>query len=168
MALRNILNDGDPTLLKKSRPVVEFNDRLHVLLDDMRETIIDAEGAGLAAPQVGVLRRAVLIVDFSQLDGELNEHIIEMINPEIINIEGEQIGFEGCLSIPGMMGLVKRPMKVRVKALDRYGKEFELEREEMTARAICHEVDHLDGILYTSLTDEFYSNDEIEEMMQEA
>lgn len=165
MALRNILGEGEPALLRKCRPVKEFDDRLHTLLDDMRETMLDAEGAGLAAPQVGVLRRAVVVMDFTIEDSEPSDCIIELINPEITQMEGEQEGLEGCLSLPGKMGIVKRPMKVKVKAYDRFGKEFEVEREALTARAICHELDHLDGILYTTLASTVFDNEELDEYL---
>ena len=136
MAIRKIHEVGDPCLTKVCRPVTEFNDRLHELLD---------------APQVGILRRVCIVED------EQGE-IIELINPEIIKTEGEQTGLEGCLSVPGKYGIVTRPMVVRVRAQDRYGTEFEVEDEELTARCFCHEIEHLDGHLYTEhckvLTDE--------------
>ncbi len=144
MALRNILQEGDPTLNKKSRYVNEYNQRLHELLDDMRETLLTSDGVGLAAPQVGILRRVVLVLDTSKEAFFPEEQIIELINPEIIAAEGEQEGPEGCLSIPGVYGIVKRPMKVTVRAFDRNGNEFEVSGEMLTARAFCHEIDHLD------------------------
>lgn len=164
MAIRNILDGNDPSLLKTSRLVTDFNKRLHVLLDDMRETLIDANGLGLAAPQVGVLRRAVLIVDTSIETEDAEEQIVELINPEIIAKSGEQSGSEGCLSIPGVYGLVKRPDLVRVKALDRYGNKFEIWGKHLTARALCHEIDHLNGVVFTSLTDHILSQEELEEL----
>lgn len=142
MALRNIVKLGDPVLKKISRSVLNFDDRLHILLDDMKDTLIDAQGAGLAAPQVGVLRR-VCLVDVGDEDG-----IIELINPSIVEKRGLQFEAEGCLSIPGESGITKRPMWVKVKAQDRYGKTFYIEGEGLKARAFCHEIDHLDGILY--------------------
>ena len=152
MALRTIVLEGDSCLTKVCRPVTAFNGRLHQLLDDMAETLADANGAGLAAPQVGILRRVCLVLD------EANECYLELVNPEIIKTEGEQTGLEGCLSVPGKYGIVTRPMVVRVRAQDRYGTEFEVEDEELTARCFCHEIEHLDGHLYTEhckvLTDE--------------
>ena len=151
MAIRKIHEVGDPCLTKVCRPVTEFNDRLHELLDDMADTLEEAGGVGLAAPQVGILRRVCIVED------EQGE-IIELINPEIIKTEGEQTGLEGFLSVPGKYGFVTRPMVVRVRAQDRYGTEFEVDDEELTARCFCHEIDHLDGHLYTEhckvLTDE--------------
>lgn len=144
MALRNILTDTDETLRKRSREVVRFDRRLHMLLDDMRETLREEKGAGLAAVQVGVLRR-VCIVEVEEGD------LVELINPEIVRSEGEQTDAEGCLSIPGRVGIVTRPMKVLVRAQDRDGKTFEVEGEGMKARALCHEVDHLDGKLYSDI-----------------
>ena len=167
MATRNILKDGEPGLTKKSRAVTDFNKRLHILLGDMRETLIEANGLGLAAPQVGVLRRAVIIVDTS-IDSEyIDDQIIELINPEIIGECGEQTGSEGCLSKPGIYGIVTRPELVSVRAQDRYGKVFELSAEGLTARAVCHECDHLDGVMFTSLTDRFLTEEELEQLAAE-
>lgn len=160
MALRNIIKEGDPILLKKSRPVTAFNERLHILIDDMRETLLNAEGIGLAAPQVGVLRRVVLVRDVSRQDRPPREQIIELVNPEIVTQEGQQSGGEGCLSLPGIMGIVKRPMYVRVKAQDRYGGQFEVRGEGLIARAFCHELDHLEGQLFTRLAEELFHVDE--------
>ena len=164
MAIRNILRDGDPSLLKKSRAVTDFNSRLHVLLDDMRQTLLEANGLGLAAPQVGVLRRAVLIVDLSIDSEEPKERIIELINPVILAKSGEQTGSEGCLSVPGVYGIVRRPELVKIKAQDRYGNSFELWGKDLTARAICHEIDHLDGTVFTTLAERFLTEEELEEM----
>jgi len=181
MATREILKDGERGLRKKSRPVTEYNKRLFELIDDMRETLIEANGLGLAAPQVGVLRRVAIIVDSTEdensdteaegeLDEELTEEqiaekinskIIELINPEIIDSEGEQTGREGCLSVPGVYGIVKRPNTVRFKAQDRNGKSFELEVSELTARAVCHEIDHLDGVIFTTLAERILSEEEL-------
>ena len=161
MALRNILTKEDPALYKKSRPVTNFDDRLHVLLDDMRETLLSANGVGLAAPQVGVLRRVVLVIETNVPDGE-EETIIELINPEILETSGEQDGPEGCLSVPGEYGLVKRPMNVRVRAQDRDGKTFEVEGTGLTARCFCHEIDHLDGTVFTSLCERMLTQEELE------
>ena len=162
MALRNILHDGDPLLLKKSRIVTDFNKRLHVLLDDMRETLINAAGLGLAAPQVGILRRAVLVVDMITEDGDPYDRIIELVNPEIIEETGEQCGQEGCLSIPGVYGIVRRPLELRVKAQDRYGETFDMWCKDITARAVCHEIDHLNGVLFTTIADRILTEEEIE------
>ena len=160
MALRTILTDEDPALHKQCRPVTSFDDRLGDLLDDMKETLAQANGAGLAAPQVGILRRAVIVVD-------ANDEMLELVNPEIIAREGEQEGFEGCLSVPGRWGVVKRPMKAKVRAQDRNGNFFEVEGEEIVARCFCHELDHLDGHLFTELAGRLYTNEELEEMMAE-
>ena len=160
MALRNILIEGEPTLEKTSRPVTEFNNRLHTLLDDMRETLIDSNGVGLAAPQVGVLRRAVLVLETNVEEGE-DEYVIELINPEIIKTEGEQTGPEGCLSVPGVYGYVTRPEYVVVRAQDRDGNSFEVEGWGLTARAFCHEIDHLDGHLFLEKSDHIMSEEEL-------
>ena len=165
MAIRNILRNGDPSLLKKSREVNDFNKRLHILLDDMRETLIEANGLGLAAPQVGVLRRAVLVVDLNIESEEPEERIIELVNPVIIAKSGDQPGSEGCLSVPGVYGIVSRPVLVKIKANDRHGNEFELWGKDVTARAICHEIDHLNGVIFTSLTDQFLTEEELAEMV---
>lgn len=160
MALRNILHDGDPTLAKKSRTVESFDDRLHELLDDMHVTMYHANGVGLAAPQIGVLRRVVLALDYGDFDGEMAEEITyELINPEIIYQSGENRGQEGCLSVPGLVGFVTRPDHVKVKAQDRYGKWFELDAHGLLARILCHEIDHLDGLLYKRLCDRLYDRD---------
>ena len=155
MAIRRILTDDDPALHKKCHYITKFDEKLWALLDDLKETLADASGAGLAAPQVGIVRRAVIVVTD---DGEM----LELINPEVIDQEGEQDGLEGCLSIPGMWGYVKRPMRVRVKAQDRNGQWFEVEGEEIMARCFCHEIEHLDGHMYTEHTDQLYTSDEIE------
>ena len=155
MALRKIVEMGDPCLNKVCRPVTAFNSRLHALLDDMVETLADANGAGLAAPQVGVLRRVCIVMD------EDSEEYIELINPEIVAQSGEQTGLEGCLSVPGKWGIVTRPNVVRVRAQDRDGQWFEVEGEELTARAFCHEIEHLDGHLYTEHIDHFLSEEEL-------
>ena len=140
MALRNILKDGDPALRKICRPVTEFDEKLAQLLDDLGETLHHTDGVGLAAPPVGVLRR-VFIMDFG--DG-----IIEAVNPEIVSTKGMQEGPEGCLSFPGEYGIVRRPQKAKLKAQDRHGKWFTLTGEDLVARCICHENDHLDGIVF--------------------
>lgn len=143
MALRNIRVDDDPILRKNSRKVEAFDQRLEMLIDDMFDTMYDANGVGLAAVQVGVLKQ-VIVID----TGEEGEKLV-LINPEIIATEGEQTGGEGCLSIPGKNGIVTRPQKVTVRALDREGKVFEKTGEDLLARAFCHEIDHLSGVLYT-------------------
>lgn len=162
MALRNILLEGEPQLLKRSRPVTEFNERLHILLDDMRDTLIHAGGVGLAAPQVGILRRAVLVFETNVPEGE-EERLLELVNPEIIWEEGEQEGGEGCLSVPEVFGIVRRPEKVRVRAQDRYGETFEVEGEGLTARAFCHEIDHLEGRLFLSRAERILEKEELEQ-----
>lgn len=164
MALRNIVKKGDDVLTKMCRPVEKFDEKLCTLLDDMYETMEAANGVGLAAPQVGILRRAVLVLETNVPEGE-DEYVIELINPEIIETSGEQDGPEGCLSVPGEYGLVKRPMNVRVRAQDRFGEWFEVEGTGLTARCFCHEIDHLEGILFTEkcermLTEEEMSNGE--------
>lgn len=161
MALRKIVEQGDPCLNKVCRPVTEFNGRLHELLDDLLETLADANGAGLAAPQVGVLRRVCVVMD------EDSEEYLELVNPEIVAQQGEQDGLEGCLSVPGLWGFVKRPEWVKVKAQDRFGKEYEAEGTGLTARCFCHELAHLDGHLYTELTDKLYNSEELDELMDE-
>jgi len=162
MALRTILQQGDPSLEKTSREVTNFDDRLHTLLDDMRETMREANGVGLAAPQVGVLRRVALVLDIQVMETEnadepvFTETLIEFINPVILKADGEQTGLEGCLSIPGVQGNVTRPNRVKVRAQDRHGAFFEVESTDFTARVICHEFDHLDGKLYSRLCDELF------------
>ena len=160
MALRNILTKEQPGLYKHCRPVKDFNPRLHQLLDDMRETLQQADGVGLAAPQVGVLRRVALVIETNVPEGE-EEKIIELINPELIESSGEQDGAEGCLSVPGEYGLVRRPMNVRVRAQDRTGAWFEAEGTGLTARCFCHEIDHLDGIVFTSLAERMLTEEEL-------
>ena len=160
MAIRNIVKEGDSVLRKNCRPVTDFNDRLHELLDDMHDTLAQSGGVGLAAPQVGVLRRAVLVLETNVEEGE-EEYVIELINPEIIAAEGEQDGPEGCLSVPGKYGLVRRPMYAKVRAQDRNGDWYEYEGEELIARCFCHELDHLDGIIYTEKMDRFLTEEEL-------
>lgn len=162
MALRNIVEKGDAVLTKRCRPVTDFNDKLHTLLDDMAETLAKANGVGLAAPQVGILRRAVLVLETNVPEGE-DEYVIELINPEIIKRSGEQSGPEGCLSLPNVFGWVTRPDHVRVRAQDRDGNWFEVEGDGLTARAFCHELDHLDGILFDELADHIMSDEELDE-----
>jgi peptide deformylase len=163
MAIRNIREIGDSVLTKISREVKEVDKRLLVLIGDMLDTLYEAEGVGLAAPQIGILKRLV-VIDVSE---EGNDPII-LINPEIIETDGCQVGDEGCLSVPGKVGTVERPNYVKVKAYDKNLKEFTLEGTELLARAICHEIDHLDGILYVEkVTDELrdvvYQTEEVDE-----
>ena len=167
MALRNILTVGDPTLNKHCRPYTEFGPRLHELLDDMRETLALADGVGLAAPQVGVLRRAVGVIETNHPEDE-EDRILELVNPEIIATEGEQTGREGCLSVPEECGIVTRPMVVTVRAQDRNGEFFEYTGEGLTARCFCHEPDHLDGVLYTERASRMLTEEEMAEPEEEA
>ncbi|HIT02721.1 MAG TPA: peptide deformylase [Candidatus Enterenecus merdae] len=160
MALRKILTQGDPALSKVCRPVENFDHRLHTLLDDMKETLAQANGLGLAASQVGILRRVVVVVD-SQ--GEM----VELVNPVILSWEGEQTGLEGCLSVPGQYGMVTRPYKAVVRAQDRAGNQFEMEGEGVVARCFFHELEHLDGHLFVEHTDRLYTTEELDAMEQE-
>ncbi len=161
MAQRNIVTKEEPLLYKKSRPVKAFDARLHQLLDDMAETLVSSGGVGLAAPQVGVLRRAVLVIETNVPEGE-EEKLIELINPEIVESSGEQYGAEGCLSFPDEYGLVRRPMDVTVRAQDRNGEFFTVSGTGLTARCFCHEIDHLDGIVFTSLCERMLTQEELE------
>jgi len=154
MAIRNILKEDDGLLLKKSRTVEVFDQRLHMLLDDMVDTMKDADGCGLAAPQVGILRRAVVI--------DVGEGVTELVNPEIVSQKGLQEAVEGCLSSPGEYGITKRPKSVKVKALDRYGKSITIKGEDLLARALCHEIDHLDGVLFKTHVIRMVDESEIE------
>ncbi|QKI82442.1 peptide deformylase [Kroppenstedtia eburnea] len=149
MAIRKIVLVPDPILKEKARPVTKFNERLHKLLDDMADTMYDAPGVGLAAPQVGISKRVIVVDDGNGL--------IEAVNPELFDKEGEQLAPpEGCLSIPGLLGEVRRAEKVRLKARDRQGQFFELEAEGYLARILQHEVDHLNGILFTDIADRVF------------
>ena len=159
MAILNIVKEGDPTLRKICRPVVEITPRILTLLDDMKETLAEANGAGLAAPQVGILRRIALV--------DLGEEVVELINPEIVETEGEQEDVEGCLSVPDVWGVTKRPAYVKVKATNRYGEEFTVEGEGLNARCLCHEIDHLDGHLFTDNVLHILTPEEVEEMMED-
>ena len=161
MATRNIMTKEEPLLYKKSRPVKAFDNRLHQLLDDMAETLLSSGGVGLAAPQVGVLRRAVLVIETNVPEGE-EEKLIELINPEIIESSGDQYGTEGCLSFPDEYGLVHRPMDVTVRAQDRNGEFFTVSGSGLTARCFCHEIDHLDGIVFTKLCDRMLTEEELQ------
>lgn len=152
MALRNIVKFGEDILRKKCREVTTFDDKLWVLLDDMYETLKNAEGVGLAAPQVGILRRVVVI--------DVGEGPIELVNPVVTSVRGKQREIEGCLSAPGQWGYVVRPAKVKVTAMNRYGKEFKVEGTELLARALCHEIDHLNGVVFTDLADEMVDPEE--------
>ena len=156
MGLRKILTDKEPALHKVCKPVTDFDDKLHKLLDDMTDTLLDSGGVGLAAPQVGILRR-IFLVDI----GEEEPEVVEFINPQILETDGEQYGPEGCLSVPGKYGLVKRPYYVKVKAQDRNGEWFEAEGEELIGRCFCHENDHLDGIVYTEVMDRYLTEEEL-------
>ena len=147
---------GDEVLNKKCRLVTDFNQRLRDLLDDLKDTLAEAQGVGLAAPQVGILRRAVVVLD-------QEDRPIELVNPEIIFAEGEQTGPEGCLSVPGKFGMVTRPDHVRVRAQDRDGNWFEVEGTDLTARCFCHELEHLDGHLYVEHIDHFLTDEEMAE-----
>ena len=158
MATLKIVKFGDETLRKVARPVEEITPRIKMLIKDMIDTMRAAEGCGLAAPQVGVLRRIAVI--------EIEPGIVyELINPKIIAYAGEQEGLEGCLSLPGQWGIVRRPMHVTVRALNRYGEEVEYRGSELLARCFCHEIDHLDGKLYNSCADRMLTKEEIEEIM---
>ena len=153
MGLRKILTVKEPCLHKVCRPVEKFDGKLHKLLDDMKETLLDANGVGLAAPQVGILRRVVVV--------DTGEEMLELVNPELLETSGEQVGSEGCLSVPGKYGIVKRPNYAKVRAQDRDGNVFEVEGEELMARCFCHEIDHLDGIVYTEIMERFLTEEEL-------
>ena len=155
MAIRNIVKFGDDVLNKKCRPVDKFDRKLATLLDDMADTLYQADGVGLAAPQVGILRRVVII--------DVGEGLLELINPEILETSKEtQTDAEGCLSNTGQYGLVERPMRVKVRAQDRHGNWYEKEGEGLLARAFCHELDHLEGVLFTSRASRMLSREELE------
>ena len=153
MGIRKIMTVKEPCLHKVCRPVEKFDGKLHKLLDDMKETLLDANGVGLAAPQVGIMRRVVVV--------DTGEEMLELVNPELLETSGEQEGAEGCLSVPGKYGLVKRPMVAKVRAQDRDGNWFEVEGEELIARCFCHEIDHLDGIVYTEVMERFLTEEEL-------
>lgn len=157
MALREILTQGDPVLNKTCRPVEKFDRKLHNLLDDLKETLADSGGVGLAAPQVGILRRVVVVED-------ADDHVLELVNPVIVSQEGEQNGWEGCLSVPGKYGMVQRPNLVTVRAQDRDGNFFEASGEGLVARCFCHETEHLDGHLFVEHTDRLYTVEELDAM----
>ena len=153
MGLRKILTDKEPALHKTCKEVTAFDAKLHKLLDDMHETLEDSGGVGLAAPQIGILRRIVLV--------DNGEEVLELINPTMLETDGEQIGPEGCLSVPGKYGLVKRPYYAKVRAQDRFGEWYEADGEELTARCFCHELDHLDGIIYTEVMERYLTDEEL-------
>ncbi|MBO4211813.1 MAG: peptide deformylase [Oscillospiraceae bacterium] len=159
MALRNILTEGNPTLNKVCRPVTSFDAHLATLIDDMKETLTHANGVGLAAPQVGVLRRIVVV--------DIGEEIVELVNPRIEEQSGEQDGLEGCLSVPGRFGMVLRPNYVKLSAQDRHGDWHSYEAEELIARCFCHELEHLDGHLYTERAYKMLSDEEYEELVRQ-
>lgn len=160
MALRKIVLQGDECLTKVCRPVTDFNGRLHTLLDDMTDTLLDSGGVGLAAPQVGILRRVCVVLNE-------DDEVIELVNPEIIFTDGEQTGLEGCLSVPGKYGVVTRPEVVRVRAQDRIGDFFEVEDSDLTARCFCHEIEHLDGHLFIEHTDRLMTEEELQEFIRQ-
>ena len=153
MGLRKILTDKDPALHKVCKPVEVFDKKLHKLLDDMAETLEEAQGVGLAAPQIGILRRVVIV--------DTGEEILELVNPVMLETDGEQVGPEGCLSVHGKYGLVKRPYYAKVRAQDRNGDWYEAEGEELIGRCFCHELDHLDGIIYTEVMERFLTEEEL-------
>ena len=159
MGLRKIMTVKEPCLHKVCRPVEKFDGKLHKLLDDMKETLAEANGVGLAAPQVGILRRVVVV--------DTGEEMLELVNPELLEPSGEQVGSEGCLSVPGKYGIVKRPNYAKVRAYDRDGNEFEVEGEELMARCFCHELDHLDGIVYTEIMERYLTEEEMGELSEE-
>jgi len=165
MGLRNILvKDRDEEQLRKhSRPVERFDERLHVLIDDMRDTLLQSGGVGLAAPQVGVLRRVVVILDVNTEP----EEMIELVNPTVIASSGEQRIIEGCLSVPGVWGYVTRPTWAKIRAQDRHGNWFEREGTGIMAQCFCHETEHLDGNLFIDKVEEFVDADEIEGLRTE-
>ena len=160
MAIRNIRTIGDPVLNKRAREVTVMDDKLKILIEDMLDTMYDAEGVGLAAPQVGILKR-VVVIDCTE---EGNEPIV-LINPELLETSGEQTGTEGCLSVPGKVGIVTRPNYCKVRALNENMEPFEVEGEELLARALCHEIEHLDGHLYVEKVEGSLMN--VEDLMKE-
>ena len=153
MGIRKILTVKDPALHKVCKPVEKFDAKLHKLLDDMAETLEEANGVGLAAPQIGILRRIVIV--------DTGEEILELVNPTMVETSGEQEGAEGCLSVPGKYGIVKRPYYATVRAQDRFGEWFEVQGEQLIARCFCHELDHLDGIVYTEVMERFLTEEEL-------
>ena len=156
MGIRKIMTVKEPCLHKVCRPVEKFDGKLHKLLDDMKETLLDANGVGLAAPQVGILRRVVVV--------DTGEEMLELVNPELLETSGEQEGAEGCLSFPGEWGITKRPQYVKVRAQDRNGNEITLEGRDLLAKAFCHEIDHLNGIVFKQIAERMLTPKEIEHM----
>ena len=154
MGIRKILTDQEPALHKVCKSVEVFDRKLHKLLDDMADTLEEAQGVGLAAPQVGILRRVVIV--------DTGDGLLELINPTMVETSGEQVGAEGCLSVPGKYGLVKRPYYAKVRAQDRNGDWFEAEGEELIGRCFCHELDHLDGIVYTEVMERYLTDEELQ------
>ncbi|MCR4435897.1 MAG: peptide deformylase [Clostridiales bacterium] len=154
MAIRVVRKEGDEVLRKKARPVEVLNEKILILLKDMAETMYNSDGIGLAAPQIGILKRMVVI--------DVGEGLIELINPKIVEEWGEQVAVEGCLSIPGIYGEVKRPAKVVVEAINMKGEKIALQGEELLARALCHEIDHLDGILFTDKVIRYLDQEELQ------
>lgn len=159
MAIRNILTKGDEMLNKKCRPVTQFDERLHLLLDDMRDTLLNSNGVGLAAPQIGILRRVVLVLDIKKDP----EEVVELINPEVVAANELEPTIEGCLSVPNVYGYVMRPTWAKIRAQDRYGNWFEREGEEIVAQCFCHETEHLDGHLFTEKVTEYVDVEQLEE-----
>ena len=159
MALRNIVKDGDPILRKVCRPVEKFDHKLEVLLDDMYETMVEANGVGIAGPQVGMMRRLCVI--------DVGEGRIDLVNPEILETSGTQDDVEGCLSFPGEYGMVERPNHVKVKAQDKNGDWFEVEGEELLARCLCHEIDHLDGVCFVDKASRMVDPEELKSSDEE-
>ncbi len=159
MALRNIRIIGDELLSKQSRKITEINERILQLLDDMAETMYEADGVGLAAPQVGVLRRAVVI--------DVGEGLVKLINPEVMEAEGDECEIEGCLSVPEEVGFVHRPARVKVRAQNENGEEIEIEAEGLYKKALCHEIDHLNGLLFTDVAETILTKEEYEELLRE-
>lgn len=155
--IREIVKKGDAVLTKVCHPVTKFDRKLALLMDDLRATLLESGGVGLAAPQIGICRRACVVMNEE-------EEILELINPTIVAQSGEQEGYEGCLSYPGMYGVVKRPMQVRVRAQNRQGEWFEVEDKGLTARCFCHELAHLDGHMFDELCDRLYTSEEIDRM----
>ena len=172
MALRTIVQDGDPILKKVCRPVTKFDDRLGTLLDDMKETLLAANGLGLAGPQVGMMRRLFVVWDTTdapeEIPADYEYKFIDFVNPEILAVsEDEETAYEGCLSFPGHNGAVTRPAAVKVRAQDRNGNTFEVEGTGLTARCFCHEIDHLDGHMYTEIAERMLTPEELEEMTRQ-
>lgn len=160
MALRKIVTVGDPALTKVCRPVTKFDNKLAILIEDMIETMHNANGVGLAAPQVGILRRVVVV--------DTGEEDVELVNPEVVSVSDEtQTGLEGCLSLPGQYGIVTRPARVTVRAQDRTGEWYEYDGEEIVARCFLHEIDHLDGHMYTEIAEKMLTPEELDALMQQ-